>query len=97
MGLAKHEFSEDASWVNTNLLLHPDEGYYRTDAIGMKTGYTRPAGFCLMSAFTFEEGEIVIGLFGYTSKNNRFWDAINLIKAVKTQLRLEMQSNESVG
>lgn len=84
-------------WENTNLLLLRGEGYYRSDAIGMKTGYTKPAGYCLMSAFTFEEGEIVIGLFGYTDKNSRFTDAIQLVKAVKEQLRLEMASNESVG
>jgi len=84
-------------WENTNLLLHRDAGFYRSDAIGMKTGYTRPAGYSLMSAFTFDEGEIVIGLFGYTAKNARFLYAINLSKAVKEQLRLEAASSESVG
>ena len=84
-------------WENTNLLLHRDEGFYRSDAIGMKTGYTKPAGYSLMSAFSFDDGEIVIGLFGYTSKNNRFLDAIALVKAVKEQLRLEQASDESVG
>ena len=43
------------------------------------------------------DGEIVIGLFGYTSKYDRFRDAIRLINAVKQQLRLEMVSDESVG
>ena len=85
------------TWENTNLLVYRDGPYYRSDAIGMKTGYTRPAGYCLMSAFTFEEGDIVIGLFGYTSKYDRFRDAIRLINAVKQQLRLEMISDESVG
>ena len=79
MGLAKDETyfvsGHHVIWENTNLLLHRGEGFYRSDAIGMKTGYTRPAGYSLMSAFTFEEGEIIIGLFGYTSKNNRFLDA----------------------
>lgn len=84
-------------WENTNLLVLEGSGFYRTDAIGMKTGFTRPAGYCLMSAFTFEEGDIVIGQFGYINKNNRFTDAINLIKAVKEQLRLEAASSESVG
>lgn len=90
-------------WENTNLLLNPEAGYYRTDAIGMKTGYTRPAGYCLMSAFTFDEGEIVVGLFGYTSKYERFNDAIRLVNAVKEQLRLEaklqqeMNTSPSVG
>lgn len=101
MRLSKDETSfvsgHEVVWENTNLLLNRDEGYYRSDAIGMKTGFTRPAGYCLMSAFTFEEGDIVIGLFGYTSKNSRFLDAIHLIKAVKQQLRAEMVSDESVG
>ena len=101
MRLAEHETTFYSGhyvfWENTNLLLHPDEGFYRSDAIGMKTGYTKPAGYSLMSAFTFDDGEIVIGLFGYTSKNNRFLDAIALVKAVKQQLRLEQVSDESVG
>ncbi len=101
MGLAKDETSFHSGqyvlWENTNLLLHREGGFYRSDAMGMKTGYTRPAGHCLMSAFTFEEGDIVIGQFGYVNKNNRFTDAIHLIKAVKEQLRLEAVSDESVG
>ena len=84
-------------WENTNLLVNREAGYYRSDAIGMKTGYTRPAGYCLMSAFTFEDGDIIIGLFGYAKKYERFTDAIDLIKAVKNQLRMEMISDEGVG
>ena len=84
-------------WENTNLLVLEGSGFYRTDAIGMKTGFTRPAGYSLMSAFSFEEGDIVIGQFGYINKNARFTDAITLIKAVKNQLRLEAASDESVG
>lgn len=83
-------------WENTNLLLDPESSYYRRDAIGMKTGYTRPAGYSLMSAFTYEEGAIVVGLFGYTDKNERFPDAIRLATAVREQLTLEA-STESVG
>lgn len=83
-------------WENNNLLLHPEAGYYHTDAIGMKTGYTRPAGYSLMSAFTFEDGEIVVGLFGYTSKYDRFLDAIHLAQACKDQLRLEAALQEEI-
>lgn len=82
-------------WENTNLLLDPDGAYYRTDAIGMKTGYTRPAGYSLMSAFTYEEGAIVVGLFGYTDKYERFPDAIRLVTAAKKQLRLEAAQAKS--
>ena len=85
-------------WENTNLLLNPTAGYYNRDAIGMKTGYTRPAGYCLMSAFTFEEGEIVVGLFGYVNKYARFDDAEILFEACRDQLWLELlQAVTSVG
>lgn len=101
MGLHEDDTHFDSGqhiiWENTNLLLDPDGTYYRDDAVGMKTGYTRPAGYCLMSAFTFDEGEIVVGLFGYTSKYARFDDAVTLVDAVKHRLRLEQLSGESVG
>lgn len=83
-------------WENTNILLDPDGAYYRTDAVGMKTGFTRPAGYSLMSAFTFEEGEIVVGLFGYTGKYERFEDAALLADAAKEQLRLDAQLQEEL-
>ena len=101
MKLGRHEtnfYSGQAiTWENTNLLVLPGSGFYRSDASGMKTGYTRPAGYSLMSSFSFEEGDIVIGLFGYVDKTARFTDACNLVKAVKEQLRLEAASSESVG
>lgn len=82
-------------WENTNLLLDPDGAYYRRDAIGMKTGYTRPAGYSLMSAFTYEEGAIVVGLFGYTDKYERFPDAIRLANAARQQLQLEAEQEQA--
>ncbi len=83
-------------WENTNLLLDPEGGYYRTDAVGMKTGYTRPAGYSVMTAFTYEEGAIVVGLFGYTGKYDRFRDAIRLAVATKEQLRAEARLQEEI-
>ena len=101
MKLGRHEtnfYSGQAiTWENTNLLVLPGSGFYRSDANGMKTGYTKPAGYSLMASFTYEEGDIVVGLFGYVNKNARFTDAINLVKAVKNQLRLEAESDKSVG
>lgn len=100
MGMYKDETSlasgQYVIWENTNLLLNPDAGYYNADAIGMKTGYTRPAGYCLMSAFTFEEGEIIVGLFGYTAKYDRFYDAVALADAAKEQLLLERTVQEEM-
>ncbi len=82
-------------WENTNLLLDPDGSYYRGDAIGMKTGYTRPAGYSLMSAFSYKEGAIVVGLFGYVDKYERFPDVIRLATTV-TEL-LDKAEAASVG
>lgn len=77
-------------WKNTNLLLNPEEGYYRSDAIGMKTGYTRQAEYCLMSAFRCSDGRtLVIGVFGYANGNQRFNEVNRLAKACKDQLNLE--------
>lgn len=87
---------QQITWENSNILLDPEGGYYRTDAVGMKTGYTRPAGYSLMSAFTFGEGHIVVGLFGYTGKYERFLDAIHLAETAKEQLRLEAKMLEEI-
>lgn len=80
------------TWENTNLLLDPEEGFYRSDAIGMKTGYTRQAEYCLMSAFKCTDGRtLVIGAFGYEDEYERFRDVIRLAKACKEQLQLEAE------
>lgn len=100
MGMHKDETTlasgQCVIWENTNLLLNPDAGYYQEDAIGMKTGYTRPAGYCLLSAFGQEEGELVIGLFGYVNKYARFDDAAALAAAVQEQRLLDAQLQEDI-
>lgn len=77
-------------WENTNLLLNPEEGFYRSDAIGMKTGYTRQAEYCLMSAFKCTDGRtIVVGVFGCADEYDRLRDILKLINACKDQLKQE--------
>ena len=74
------------TWENTNLLLNQEEPYYRGDAVGMKTGYTRQAENCLMSAFKCSDGrKLVIGVFGYEDKNQRFLDVITLADVCKAE------------
>ena len=81
------------TWKNTNLLLSPEDGFYRGDAIGMKTGYTRQAEYSLMSAFKMSDGRIlVIGAFGYADEYQRFREVIQLVKACKTQLEAEAKN-----
>ena len=77
-----------ATWENTNSLVSGKDGFYRRDAIGMKTGYTRQAENCLMSAFRCSDGRnLVIGVFGYADSNQRFRDVIALADACKAQLK----------
>lgn len=64
---------------NTNRILRPDyPGFYRSEAVGLKTGSTTPAGFCLLSAFRVEGGYIIIGVFGCTERESRFADTNTL-------------------
>lgn len=76
------------NWKNTNLLLSNEDGFYRGDAIGMKTGYTRQAEYCLMSAFKCSDGKtLVIGVFGYADEEQRFRDVSALADACKAQMK----------
>lgn len=68
-------------WINTNHLLDPESEFYYPGAIGMKTGHTNQAGYCLMSAFHKNGHTIVIGVFGYQESKARFWDVIKLLDA----------------
>lgn len=64
---------------NTNKLLRPDRPeFYRNEAVGLKTGSTTPAGYCLLSAFQVEGGYIIIGVFGCPERDNRFSDTNTL-------------------
>ena len=79
-----------AEWENTNLLLNPEEGFYRRDAIGMKTGFTRQAEYCLMSAFKCRDGRIlVVGAFGSDDEFGRLRDILKLVNAAQNQLKAE--------
>lgn len=78
------------TWDNTNKLLNEEEPYYRGDAIGMKTGYTRQAEQCLMAAFRCSDGRtLVIGVFGYADGNKRYTEISRMAKACKEQIKLE--------
>lgn len=68
-------------WENTNLFLDPEDGFYRPDAVGMKTGRTKQAGYCLMSAFRKGKSTLVIGMFGYEDELQRFRDTVKILRA----------------
>lgn len=72
---------ETITWYNTNRLLNPESAWYCADAVGMKTGYTREAGYCLLAAFEYEVGHILVGIFDAENKLSRYGDAADLFRA----------------
>ncbi len=46
----------------------------RYDVIGGKTGYTKPAGYCFISAARFDKHEVVMAFLGANEKMTRFGD-----------------------
>ena len=71
---------ETCTWRNTNRLLDPGSDYYCPSAIGLKTGYTTQAGYCLLAAFETEQGNILVGIFGAEQKTSRYENAVKLME-----------------
>lgn len=65
-------------WVNTNLLLDPDSDIYCPYTVGLKTGFTTPAGNCLLSAFQVGQRQILIGVFGCPDSYDRYAESLLL-------------------
>ena len=74
---------ETCTWRNTNRLLNPQSPYYCPAALGLKTGYTRQAGYCLLAAFEGEEGPLLVGIFGAEDKTSRYENAVTLMELAK--------------
>lgn len=72
-------------WKNTNALIDPESRFYRSDAIGLKTGSTDEAGYCVLTATRDSAGRYyVIGIFGASTGDARFLDAARLIGILRT-------------
>lgn len=65
-------------WENTNKLLIKHSPYYYEHAIGIKTGYTKEAGYCLVSAASYNN-KTVIAVVLDSSEWGRFEDSIQLL------------------
>jgi D-alanyl-D-alanine carboxypeptidase (penicillin-binding protein 5/6) len=74
---------EIITWYNTNRLLNPESAWYCENAIGMKTGYTKEAGYCLLAAFQEDDRQFLVGIFDSENKLSRYTDAITLFEAIK--------------
>lgn len=71
------------TWRNSNLLLHSQNESYIPATIGLKTGFTTPAGNCLISAFFEEDRVILIGVFGCPKQtNDRYLDTVALYNSL---------------
>ena len=73
---------ETIAWKNTNALVDPATPYYCRYAVGLKTGQTPTAGSCLLSAFLYEDRELIIGVFGCPEEEDRFDDTLQLFNEV---------------
>ena len=71
---------ETCTWVNSNRLLNPNSEYYCSSAIGLKTGHTKQAGYCLLAAFETDGGNILVGIFGAEESLTRYSDAVVLME-----------------
>ncbi len=76
-----NEDGDPMLWHNTNALVDPESEFYRSDAVGLKTGYTNQAGNCLLSAFRKEAGYLIVGVFGCPESDDRFRDTLLLADA----------------
>ena len=69
-------------YTNTNLLLNSNSQYYVENCIGIKTGYTKEAGNCLVSCFRKDNIEVICVVLGAGNIGNsdasRFIDSKNL-------------------
>lgn len=77
----RFESGERYTWRNTNRLLNRSSDLYCPDAIGLKTGYTSSAGYCVLAAFRREGREILVGIFGGQDAVTRYSDAVSLFEA----------------
>ncbi len=69
-------------YTNTNLLLNSNSQYYVQNCIGIKTGYTKEAGNCLVSCFSKDNIEVICVVLGAGNIGNsdasRFIDSKSL-------------------
>jgi len=67
------------TWTNTNLLLDSKQRFYFANTLGVKTGYTGDAGYCLVF-MAQRDGRALIGaVLDEQDANARFADAIALL------------------
>ena len=77
----KYASGHKITWTNTNLLLDKDSKYYYENAIGLKTGTTDEAGYCLVSAAALGSKKMLAGVFAAPNTASRFNDSRTMLVA----------------
>lgn len=72
-------------WKNSNLFVQKESAYYLPEAIGLKTGYTDAAGYCLVAAAEFEGRMVIVGVFGCDGHYTHFNEVNKLFDAIKSE------------
>ncbi|MEG1772601.1 MAG: D-alanyl-D-alanine carboxypeptidase, partial [Clostridia bacterium] len=67
------------STTNTNKLIDPDSQFYCEGVVGLKTGHTDEAGYCLLSAAKINGVQVIIAVFECKTSDSRFEDALCLL------------------
>lgn len=71
---------EAVVWRNTNALLNPQSEFYRKNVIGLKTGFTDAAGYCMMCAELTADSVVISGVFGCGSYEMRIQESAALLQ-----------------
>ena len=75
----------DEKWENSNMILDPESRYYSSYISGMKTGFTTPAGNCLLSYAQVNGRRFLIGIFECKYPEDRFADTLLLLMRIMGQ------------
>ena len=71
---------ETRYWVSRNRLLNPASEFYYKHATGVKTGWTTPAGPCLVSSASQENGLDLIAVVLNTTREGQWLDSVELFE-----------------
>lgn len=68
-------------WKNSNAMLNISDRYHYTYITGMKTGYTTPAGHCLVASANRIGEEVIVVVMGGNTSDERYRDTYLLLDA----------------
>lgn len=78
---------EQASWENSNKLIHEYSDCYYMYANGFKTGMTDEAGYCVVATARRFDHDVICIVFGASASDIRWNDTIALLDAAFVKIR----------